>query len=240
MSTIEPVSASYGARTALEGIALELRAGEIVALVGRNGAGKTTLLRCLCGLHVPTSGSVMAAGSRPEPGTNVALCPQSPDDALFKESVEQEVQVTLDARRSRTSAEELLRELGLSDLATEHPRDLSAGQRLLVAVASIAATGASVLLLDEPTRGLDTESKERLAAMLRAYTRCGRAVMFATHDVELVASLSSRVVMLAGGRPIADGPPEDVIGDSAVFAPQTARVFGPRWLTPERVAEARA
>ena len=74
--------------------------------------------------------------------------------------------------------------------------------------------------------------------MLRAYTRRGRAVMFATHDVELVASLAGRVVMLAGGRAIADGPPEEVIGDSTVFAPQTARVFGPAWLTPERVAEA--
>lgn len=240
LATTAPVTASYGSRPALEGIALELRAGEIVGLVGRNGAGKTTLLRCLCGLHAPSSGGVMAAGSEPDPGTNVALCPQSPESVLFKETVAQEVQVTLDARRSHTTAEETLGELGLSDLAGEHPRDLSAGQRLLVAVASIAASGAPVLLLDEPTRGLDTDSKARLSTMLRTYARRGRAVMFATHDVELVASLAGRVVMLAGGRAIADGPPEEVIGDSTVFAPQTARVFGPAWLTPESVAEATA
>jgi len=248
LSTTHPLTASYGARIALEGIELDLRAGEIVALMGRNGAGKTTLLRCLCGLHAPDLGEVNAPGGEPEPGANVALCPQMPDNVLFKETVAQEVQVTLDARRietngpprarSRRRAEDVLRELGLLDLAAAHPRDLSAGQRLLVAVAAIAATGAPVLLLDEPTRGLDPESKSRLSAMLRAYVREGRVVVFATHDVELVASLAGRVVMLAGGRVIADGRPEDVIGDSAVFAPQTARVFGPRWLTPERVAEA--
>jgi energy-coupling factor transport system ATP-binding protein len=248
LSTNHPLSASYGARVALERIALDLRAGEIVALMGRNGAGKTTLLRCLCGLHEPDSGGVNAPGGEPEPGRNVALCPQMPDSVLFKETVTQEVQVTLDARRINPSgassapsvrtAKDVLRELGILDLASAHPRDLSAGQRLLVAVAAIAATRAPVLLLDEPTRGLDPESKSRLSTMLRAYVRDGRVVVFATHDVELVAALADRVLMLAGGRVIADGSPEDVIGDSAVFAPQTARVFGPRWLTPERVAEA--
>jgi len=119
-----------------------------------------------------------------------------------------------------------------------HPRDLSAGQRLLVAVASVAATEALLLLLDEPTRGLDPASKQRLVAFLRGHAGSGGAIVLATHDVELAAAVATRVVMLAGGEVIADGEPGPVLGDSHVFAPQMTRVFGPGWLTPEQVAGA--
>jgi energy-coupling factor transport system ATP-binding protein len=119
-----------------------------------------------------------------------------------------------------------------------HPRDLSAGQRQLVAIAAVAATGAPVLLLDEPSRGLDPDSKRRLVSFLRDYAAQDRGVVLATHDVELAALVADRVIMLAGGEIVAEGPPEEVLGDSPVFAPQTARVFGPRWLTPEQVATA--
>jgi energy-coupling factor transport system ATP-binding protein len=94
------------------------------------------------------------------------------------------------------------------------------------------------LLLDEPTRGLDHESKTRLVRFLRSWARRGRAVMVATHDVELAAQVATRVVMIASGDVIANGKPADVLGDSPVFAPQMARVFGPGWLTPEQVAAA--
>ena len=112
------------------------------------------------------------------------------------------------------------------------------GQRLLVAVAATAAAGAPVLLLDEPTRGLDPETKERLARFLRAHAARGGVVVFATHDVELAAPLATRVVMLAGGEIVADGRPSVILGDSQVFAPQMTRAFGPGWLTPEQVAGA--
>jgi energy-coupling factor transport system ATP-binding protein len=100
------------------------------------------------------------------------------------------------------------------------------------------ATGAPALLLDEPTRGLDTSSKVRLASFLRARSESGDATVFATHDVELAAEVATRVVMLAGGEVIADGAPSLVLGDSAVFAPQMTRVFGPGWLTADQVADA--
>jgi energy-coupling factor transport system ATP-binding protein len=104
----------------------------------------------------------------------------------------------------------------------------------------VAAAGAPVLLLDEPTRGLDLESKGRLVRFLRSHAANGGAAIFATHDVELVATVATRVVMLAGGAVIAEGDPATVLGDSHVFAPQMTRVFGPGWLTPEQVAEALA
>ncbi|MEA2460205.1 MAG: energy-coupling factor transport system ATP-binding protein, partial [Actinomycetota bacterium] len=232
------VRASYGDTEVLHGVDVQLRPGEIVALVGRNGAGKSTLLRCLSGLHEPTKGTVHANGHAPEAGRDVALCPQTPEGILFKDSVEEEIATTLKWSGSNAPAERFLDVLGLVESRKVHPRDLSAGQRLLVAVAAIASTDAPVLLLDEPTRGLDHPSKERLSSFLRAAARSGKGVIFATHDVELVAELAHRVVMLAGGEVIAEGSPAAVIGDSPVFAPQTARVFGPQWLTPDAVIAA--
>lgn len=233
------MSAGYEGVDVLTGIDLSLAEGEIVALLGRNGSGKTTLLRSLCGVHEPYAGHVTTrAGAAPRPGIDVALCPQDPESVLFKDTVADEVRATIEARHATTTPAEILAMVGIADLAHRHPRDLSAGQRLLVATAAIIAAGAPVLLLDEPTRGLDPASKERLAAFLRIYTAKGRAVVFATHDVELAAAVATRTVMLAAGEIIGDGDPAAVLGDSHVFAPQMTRVFGTGWLTPEQVAGA--
>ncbi|MDQ4144835.1 MAG: ATP-binding cassette domain-containing protein [Actinomycetota bacterium] len=234
----EEVVAGYGERDVLRRVSLEIRRGEIVALLGRNGSGKTTLLRTLSGLHDPEQGSLtFVTGKPPRPGKDVALVPQAPETVLFKDRVIDEVEATLDAAKSLTDPEILLKSLGIKRLAERHPRDLSAGQRLLVAVAAIAATDAPLLLLDEPTKGLDPASKRQLISYLQERSAGGRGVMFASHDVELVAEVATRAVMLAGGEVIADGPVAAILGDSPVFAPQMARVFGPGWLTPPQVLE---
>jgi energy-coupling factor transport system ATP-binding protein len=228
--------AAYTRTQVLHGIDFSVRAGEVVGLVGRNGAGKTTLLRALAGLHKPSRGEVDAGGNRVRTGIDVALCPQDPDSVLFKESVLEEVKATRRRGPRPASPDELVQLLGLSHLSGHHPRDTSAGERLLVAVAAIAATGASVLLLDEPTRGLDAATKTSLRRFLHEHARSGGAVVVATHDVEFAAEVATRAVMLAGGEVVAGGTPAEVLGDSVVFAPQTARVFGPHWLTPEQVS----
>jgi energy-coupling factor transport system ATP-binding protein len=234
------VDAAYDGAIALRGIDLTVREGEVVALMGRNGAGKSTLLRTLAGVHDASAGDIRVLGGAPRPGVDVGLCPQEPESVLYTDSVEHEVRATLSARGLPDAAAPWLEKLGIVDLASRHPRDLSAGQRLLVATAAIAATEAPLLLLDEPTRGLDPDAKERLVRFLRAQAADGRAAIVATHDVELAASVATRVVMLAAGEIIADGEPSTVLGDSHVFAPQMTRVFGPGWLTPEQVAEAMA
>jgi energy-coupling factor transport system ATP-binding protein len=233
------VTARYGDADALHGVDLELREGEVVAVMGRNGAGKTTLLRLLAGVHDPARGDVTTlGGAAPRPGIDVGLCPQEPERVLFRDTVEGEVRATLRARDAVDAAAPWLERLGIVALAARHPRDLSAGQRLLVATAAVAATGAPVLLLDEPTRGLDPDTKDRLVRFLRSHAADGGTAVVATHDVELAAAAATRIVMLAGGEVIADGDPAAVLGDSRVFAPQMTRVFGPGWLTPEQVAEA--
>ena len=234
----ESLVAGYGRRPVIDGVDLRIRAGETVALIGRNGSGKTTLLRALAGLPELDGGRVMNGdGTPPVSGRDVALCPQTPEAVLFKDTVVDEIRATLDATHSGVDAARLLRDLGIEMFVKRHPRDLSAGQRLLVAVAAIASTGASVLLLDEPTRGLDPEAKECLTQYLLRRSEEGEATLFAAHDVELVARAATRVVVLAGGEIIADGTPPDVLGDSPLFAPQMARVFGQGWLTPEQVAD---
>jgi energy-coupling factor transport system ATP-binding protein len=237
LAEVRGLSVRYDRTDALRGVDLRLRAGEVVALLGRNGAGKSSLLRALAGVQAPSTGVVQALGHPPRPGVDVALCPQEPDTMLFSDSTELEVRATLDARGGG-DAMAWLEALGIAGVAERHPRDLSAGQRLLVATAAVAATGARVLLLDEPTRGLDPASKRLLAHFVRAHAAGGGAVILATHDVELAAAVATRVVMLAAGEVIADGDPAAVLGDSRVFAPQMTRVFGVGWLTPDQVSEA--
>ena len=228
----------YDGRPALRDIDLRVHAGEIVTVMGRNGAGKSTLLGTLAGVRDPAAGTVTVKGRTPRPGVDAALCPQDPDRILFTDSVRAEVDATLHARGDVGPADPWLERLGIAELAEHHPRDLSAGQRLLVATAATAATDAPLLLLDEPTRGLDPDAKTRLVRFLRARAADGLAAIVATHDVELAAAVGTRVVMLGAGEIVADGDPGSVLGDSYVFAPQMTRVFGPGWLTPEQVAAA--
>ena len=235
---VDGVRASYPDQVALRDVTFSASRGEIVALLGRNGAGKTTLLRTIAGLHGPSSGSITFDGDPPLPGRSVALSPQAPEDILFSDTVIHEITATLKDSVATRGAGSFLTELGIPELADRHPRDLSAGQRLLVALAAVAATEAPVLLLDEPTRGLAPDTKDRLGGSMRAWAAEGRIVIFATHDVEMVAELASRVLVLSHGEVISDGSPEEVLTDSQVFSPQMTRVFGRGWLTPRQVATA--
>ncbi|ARQ71027.1 ABC transporter ATP-binding protein [Streptomyces marincola] len=240
-----------GRAEVLRGVGLTLGRGETVALMGRNGAGKSTLLRTLVGMHAPAAGSVELAGRdgtsavvphRTPPGRllrHVGLVPQDPRDLLFTESVAAECAAAdADAGAAPGTCRALLTRLlpGVRD--TAHPRDLSEGQRLALALAVVLAAAPPVLLLDEPTRGLDYAAKARLVACLRELADEGHCVLLATHDVELAAELAARTVVLADGEVVADGPTAEVVTASPAFAPQVAKVLAPApWLT---VAQVRA
>ena len=231
------ITVAYRDRPVVEGVSFALGAGEICALTGANGAGKTTLLRALAGLQPLLRGTVMFDGHEPKIGHDIALCPQTSDDLLFNDSVRKEIAATFRDRHN-PDVDNLLVTWNLWRLAEEHPRDLSAGQRLLVALAAVAATDAPVLLLDEPTRGLDASTKGHLIELMSAWAAEGRAVLFATHDVELVASIRCRVARIDRGRLVADGDAADVLRGGPHAAPQMTQLFGPGWLTPEQVIAA--
>ncbi|HEX5018733.1 MAG TPA: ATP-binding cassette domain-containing protein, partial [Actinomycetes bacterium] len=229
-AALSRVRVQYGAKVVLNEIELSVEPGEIVALMGRNGAGKSTLLRSLVGLNEPAAGTVRVAGREPAKlsgraltGT-VGMVPQEPGDLLWTESVRQECSETSDPDQ----AARLFDELAPNVDPDTHPRDLSEGQRLSLALAVVLAEGAPLLLLDEPTRGLDYGAKGRLVSCLRDLAADGRAVLLATHDVELAAEVADRVALLAEGEIVAEGPASDVLSGSPAFAPQVAKVMHPQ------------
>ncbi|MFI9834268.1 ABC transporter ATP-binding protein [Streptomyces sp. NPDC051913] len=234
---------------ALTNITLTLTPGETLALMGRNGAGKSTLLNTLVGLIPPTSGTVRTGGAIPHRTPprdlirRVGLVPQEPRDLLYADTVAAECEAA-DADASaapgtcRALVTDLLPEMtGVAD--DTHPRDLSEGQRLTLALAVVLTARPPLLLLDEPTRGLDYAAKARLAAVLRTLAAEGHAIVLATHDVELAAEIADRVVLLADGEIIADGPAADVVVASPSFAPQVSKILAPqKWLTVAQVRKA--
>jgi energy-coupling factor transporter ATP-binding protein EcfA2 len=239
---------SYGRVPALRGVSTRLRGGEVVALMGRNGAGKSTLLKALVGMRRPSGGRVTVDGLDPadlRPSAllrHVGMVPQVPADLLYAPSVGRECeQADHDARVPTGTTLALFRLLSPGVPVDQHPRDLSEGQRLTLALAIVLAVRPPLLLLDEPTRGLDYTAKHRLVEILRDLAAEGHAVLLATHDVELVAEVAHRVLVIADGELVADGPTADVVVSSPAFAPQVAKVLAPqRWLTPTQVAVALA
>ncbi|MFI0709574.1 ABC transporter ATP-binding protein [Streptomyces inhibens] len=231
---------------ALHRVDLTVRAGETIALMGRNGAGKSTLLSTLVGMHPPSSGTVRVGGATPHrtsPRTllrHVGLVPQEPRDLLYADTVAAECTAAdQDAGAPAGSCRALVTQL-LPDVPDSvHPRDLSEGQRLALALAVVLTARPPLLLLDEPTRGLDYAAKARLVEVLRTLAAEGHAIVLATHDVELAAELAHRVVILADGEIVADGPTDEVVVSSPSFAPQVAKVLAPLpWLTVPQVARA--
>jgi energy-coupling factor transport system ATP-binding protein len=239
---------AYGDLVALRDVDLRLGRGEIVALMGRNGSGKSTLLALLAGLKTPTVGTVSVKGQRPASLSpqrliqSVGLVPQDAQLLLYGESVADEC-TTADKEgglaRGTTAA--VLAGLVAGLPPDRHPRDLSEGQRLALAMAVVLAHLPPLLLLDEPTRGLDYLAKDRLVTTLRTLASTGVAVVVATHDVELVARVADRAVLLADGEVVADGPAREVVCHSPVFAPQVAKILDPEpWLTVDEVRRALA
>jgi energy-coupling factor transporter ATP-binding protein EcfA2 len=231
--TAHGIDVELQGRTVLHDADAELRQGEIVAVLGRNGAGKTTLLRALAGL-------VEVSRGRVDRYRTVGYVPQDPNSLLFAPTVREELHETerLLHQRNADAAGHWLDALGLTHLADRHPRSLSAGERQRVAVAAVAVGGPDVLLLDEPTRGMDAASRAALESALRAHAAGGGAAMLATHDVELAARCASRAIVLGDGDVVASGPARSVLAGS-LFAPQVLRVLPP-FLTVEEVATALA
>ncbi|MQS09701.1 ABC transporter ATP-binding protein, partial [Streptomyces alkaliphilus] len=254
LATVRRLSVRRGRREVLRGGELTVRGGEVIALMGRNGSGKSTLLGSLVGLHPPAAGEVLVGTGTGAPDLEphrarpaevlrrVGLVPQDPRHLLYAETVVAECATAdADAGAPDGTCRALLSRLlpGIAD--DTHPRDLSEGQRLALALAVILAARPPLVLLDEPTRGLDYAAKARLVAIVRELAAEGHAVVLATHDVESAAEAADRVVVLAGGEVVADGPTAEVVVASPVFSPQVAKVLGAAGpLTPAGVRAALA
>jgi energy-coupling factor transport system ATP-binding protein len=187
VAALEDVSFAYGGRGALDGVDLDLRSCEIVALTGPNGSGKTTLAKLAAGLLEPSAGAVRRRG-------RAGYLSQDPGRYLTRDRADDEVALGIGGDRSR--ALRWLAALGLAGLEERHPRDLSSGERERLALAAVLAVEPDVLILDEPTRGVDPERKAELATLLRAAAPT-RATLVVTHDEAFARSVADRVVTLA-------------------------------------------
>lgn len=244
------VRVSRGGRVVLDGVDLDVARGSVTTLMGRNGAGKSTLLGAIAAQHRLVGGRVRVGAQGLDPHARpprervrtVGLVPQQPELLLYADSVAAECAAAdEDFAAAAGTARALLDRISGGIDPTVHPRDLSEGQRLELALAVILAGSPEVLLLDEPTRGLDYGAKKRLGEVLTGLAAQGTTVLLATHDVELAAEVADRVVILADGEVVTDGPARDVLASSPAFAPQVTKVLLPQtWLTVAEVAGALA
>jgi energy-coupling factor transport system ATP-binding protein len=242
------VTVRYGGAVAVREVDLDLTGGEVLALMGRNGAGKSSLLWALQGSGPRQGGRVTVRGRDPKAGSArearalVGLVPQTASDLLYLETVADECrQADLETGSAPGACAALLASLAPGVEPTRHPRDLSEGQRLSLVLAIQILAAPDVVLLDEPTRGLDYQAKDALAEIVRGLAAGGKAVVVSTHDVEFVATVADRVVVMAEGDIVADGSAVDVLAASPAFAPQVAKILAPLpWLTVDQVAAALA
>jgi energy-coupling factor transport system ATP-binding protein len=226
---------------ALQGVSLTIEPGEQVAIVGQNGAGKTTLARHLNGLLLPTGGTVRIGNwltrdsSVAKLAARVGYVFQNPDDQLFKGNVRDEIKFgptnlgfALD--RVEKQVDEALALLELSDKAEINPYDLTPTWRKRVAIAAILAMDTPIIVLDEPTTGQDHRGVQHLAGLIQRLREQGKTVIAISHDIDFVAEIFSRIIVMGQGRVLLDGPAETVLaqegilGSTYVQPPQLTRL----------------
>ena len=244
---VRNLSVTYDGKNALNSVSTTISSNEIVAIMGRNGAGKSSLLKSLAGISDLSSGAVVVSGTNPQNlhgkmrRTSIGFIPQEPSDLLYGQSVQIECeQADKDNQIPSGTTAQILQQLVPGISPTTHPRDLSEGQRLGLALSIVLSSNPAVLILDEPTRGLDYQAKKELTTILIEFARAtSKCVVLATHDVELVAELATRVLFLADGDIVADGSTLDVLLSSPAFAPQVSKVMSPQpWLKVSDVVAA--
>ena len=246
--TAHGIVVRYGPVIAVRAVGLTLRAGECTALMGRNGSGKSSLLWALQGTGSRAAGTVSVAAAAADPARLspararrlVGLVPQTPADLLYLETVGEELAEAdrdVSDAPGAAPARDILAEIAPGIPAGTHPRDLSAGQQLALVLAIQLTAAPTVILLDEPTRCLDYQAKASLTGILDQLAARGHAIVVATHDVEFVTRACDRVVVMAEGEIVTDGPAAAVLTASPTFAPQIAKILAPLpYLTQAQVA----
>jgi len=220
---------------ALRGVSLVVEPGEVLGIVGGTGSGKSTLVKHMNLLLTPTIGEVLVDGvdarslKKSELRRRVGLVFQFPESALFAPTVEEDVafaprQLGLHEDEARERVRESLRVLGAEELATRAPFTLSGGEKRRVAIAGVLAMKPEVLILDEPTAGLDPATRQDLLALILGLREAGISVVLVSHDLDEVAEVADRVSALHEGRVRAAGTPAEVFYREPAQAPATVQV----------------
>ncbi len=245
---VNRLSHSYGGFPVLAEVSFTVYPRECVALIGPNGAGKTTLLLRLCGVLPGMPGQVGVGGLDPaDPQQRrklpavVGMVFQNPDDQLFCPSVLEDVafgplNLGVPPEEAWQRALQAMEAVGLpTSWGDRPPHQLSGGDKRRAALAGVLAMHPQLLLLDEPTAFLDPRGRRELIHLLK---RISCAQLIATHDLQLVAAIASRVILLDGGRLIADGPPEDILTDGQLLEQHGLEPPGPPYLASTCMSQA--
>lgn len=225
----------------LAGVSVDIFKGEFVALIGQNGSGKTTFAKHFNGLLRPDRGRLEVRGvniaDRPTAAlaSTVGYCYQNPDHQIFAATVAAEIEfgprnLGLAEPEIRARTRKLLDLVGLRDEAHDYPFSLGRGQRQKLAVASVLAMEPEILIVDEPTTGLDPKGGHAMMEVMQHLNEAGHTLIVITHDMNIVAEYTSRAICMANGRIVADGPPCNVFDNAAALAeaglrpPQAVRI----------------
>lgn len=222
--SLKNVSCCYENNFALKNVNFQVSCGDFIGLIGANGAGKSTLLKTITGL-LKYSGSVSFQGAEikklklKDIAAKVAYLSQNPNDYLTKDSVYEELKFTLDnyGIQNNDVIEETLKKLGLWDLRHRNPKDLSGGERQRTAIASILVLKPQLLLLDEPTRGLDHNTKINLGKYLKSLNESGMTILMVTHDMDFAAEFCSKFLIMFSGEVTAQGSAEEILKNGLYY-----------------------
>lgn len=226
----------------LAGLNLTIERGEYIALIGQNGSGKTTLSKLIGGLNTPTSGEITIDGvsvaslSVPERTARVGYCYQNPDHQIFLNTVEEEVafgpkNMGLSAGEIEERVVQALEAVGLRKYRKEEPYFSGKGTRQKIAVASVLAMQPSLIVLDEPTTGLDWRDSQNMMRLIDEIRRIGHTIMIITHNMRLVAEYAERAIVMCHGEIKLDGTPsevfqhEDALKESFISPPQITQLW---------------
>lgn len=217
--SLRAVVAGPGRRPLLEVADLAGVCGEVVVLMGPNGGGKTTLLRVLAGLLQPLAGRAVRRPGR------IAYLPQNPMALLHRPTLRDEVRLTLDRAAEVEPPEAILTRLGLLAAADRYPRDLSTGERQRAALAAVLPGTPALVLLDEPTRGMDAAARAALGNLLADLRARGTSIVLATHDSDLAAEVGDRIVLVDGGAVRELGSPDTALSGESELATQVGKLY---------------
>ena len=217
----------------LKGMSAVFEKGSFTAILGQNGAGKSTLLRTLNALLRPERGTVTLDGQdlkrykASDLAGKVGFLSQNPNDYLFNDTVEEEIFYSLKSLgiEDRGFADEILEKLELNDYRKHNPRELSGGQKQRVALATVLAAKPDILLIDEPTRGLDIVLKKKLGRLLNSLKEEGVTIILVTHDIEFVSEFAERVLVIFDGEIVADDDKHQVLSKGMFYSGQMNRLF---------------
>lgn len=221
------LSCSYGGTKVVKDVNLTIKQGEFVAIMGANGAGKSTLLKAMMGLKeyegsIKIKGTEVKSRGMKQIARTIGYVSQNPNDYISKKTVYDELKFTLDNHGIKGYEEiinETLKDLNIYDLKDKNPRDLSGGQKQRVAIASILVLQPEILLLDEPTRGLDLELKNRLGNTLLKLKDKGTTIIIITHDVDFTCNYCSKFMLMFNGEIVSEGSRENVLTDGIYYTP---------------------